>query len=364
MLTAMTAVALSGAILGVTLGLYAGFRAPGVHESVRLYNVLFDRHGVPYAFNYDNREPAAIHREEAMMHRRAPYWFEPRELPRDLEAEFQQFGRDANRPQEAPVQQIEPEVPLAHVDNGELTRDVHGLGRDAATRRSVAALLRRYPAPDIYDAAWSSGLWMKRQGKLENWRIMEDEGTSGFNVFERAVVALTSDDFGSANNTIAIEHGFGVQHVVRVYATVWHAIDQLQAVEDTPEANEALQIDRRRAFARALAECLPGGLNLVCAPGQTQRLLMVLQGFLPDVQIERYDAPAPVNQFLNQQLAYLAREIGDQEDPDEQLVRRHLDQAYMAGRALYVGNNLEELTQQLTDFAKLTYAINDWRPLA
>ena len=91
------------------------------------------------------------------------------------------------------------------------------------------------------------------------------------------------------------------------------------------------------SFVRAAAECSPRGSGLVCAPGQSQRLILVLQGFVPDVQVERYDAPVAVNTFLTQQLAYLGREIAEQENPDEQLIRRHLDEAYMAGRALYVG---------------------------
>jgi hypothetical protein len=156
----------------------------------------------------------------------------------------------------------------------------------------------------------------------------------------------------------------GVDRVpmARICAVIWRAIDRIESPQGTPEATAALQQERRDAFVLALSRCVEDLGHIVCAPGQSQRLVLVLQGYGLGVQVEIYDAPAPVAQFVTMQALQMQQQLGVDGPWPEGAVRRALNEACLAGYAIYQGQDRQNLQQQLVAIAELTYDLNDWQP--
>lgn len=163
-------------------------------------------------------------------------------------------------------------------------------------------------------------------------------------------------------NTLNVpEGGLGAVPMARVCAVIWHAIGTLAAVSQNAQETATLRADRREALVTALGECISPAGDVVCAPGQSQRLVLVLQGCTPGVQVERYDAAAPVAQFVTAQAMSMHHKLG--EGPwDLRVVRGYFDEAYLAGAALYDRAQRDDMAQQLAVLADMTYDLEDWTP--
>jgi hypothetical protein len=255
-------------------------------------------------------------------------------------------------------------LPRAHDAN------VHGLGRDAATRRALAHLL--LADPDI-DVAGSLQILRDHMQTAEQERLPLSQARhrSGVSVLTAARRALGAGP-QRETNVAAITHrgnrlvidARGVDRVpmARICAVIWRAIDRIESPQGTPEATAALQQERRDAFVLALSRCVEDLGHIVCAPGQSQRLVLVLQGYGLGVQVEIYDAPAPVAQFVTMQALQMQQQLGVDGPWPEGAVRRALNEACLAGYAIYQGQDRQNLQQQLVAIAELTYDLNDWQP--
>jgi hypothetical protein len=153
--------------------------------------------------------------------------------------------------------------------------------------------------------------------------------------------------------------GHGIVPMARVAAILWQAIDQLP--DQTAEAT-AIRDERRLAFVAAMAACVDDDGSLVCAPGQAQQLVMVLQGFVPGVQVEHYDAVVAVEEFVKVEELRLRHRLGTAGPFEPEQVRARLDEIYLAGGAVYVGPERDRLRRHLRDLAHMQYDVSDWAP--
>jgi len=282
----------------------------------------------------------------------------------DLQAAM---GPQAGPPRPLAPSQGGPEMlPRAAADN-----NVHGLGRDAAARRAMATLLHRYEALDVNDTLDDLRQFMMRHFERRG-RLAVDLHESGCSVLSAAAKVLGSDvpiarmmplALLHPSNTLAIsEQGFDVVSMARICAVIWHTIGILECPPTDPMGTEALRTERKEAFIRAMSRCLLSPTLLVCAPGQSQRLLMVLQGFVPGMQVEIFDAPAPVAQFVTAQALKLRAQLGEEGPFAAQTVRQSLDAVCLEGHALYQGKERLDMEKQLQDLAFWSYDLEGWAP--
>jgi hypothetical protein len=249
--------------------------------------------------------------------------------------------------------------------------DVHSMGRDRAVRRCVAVLLRRFDAVDVNATLGDLRQFMRQhqdgQGPLTRQR--HESGCSVLNAATRVLGAdvplgrMMSDALLHPQNTLSVcTGGFEIVSMARICAVIWHAIGTLQCPQGNPLGTDGVRTERKEAFLRAMSQCLITPHLFVCTAGQSQRLVMVLQGFVPGVQVEIFDAPASVAQFVTAQALKLQGQLGDDGPFPEDAVRRALDGVCLEGYAIYQGQQREDLEGQLRDLAWWTYDLPNWAP--
>ena len=252
------------------------------------------------------------------------------------------------------------------------TGDVHGLHRDRATRHSIARLLTRAP---VYDAAACQpqhiaeilAYLAHRERQSAHFASAQDPTGAVLVAHARAALELRCPDnflgLLDPTNTLMIDAlGIDTIPMATVCAVIWDAINKLEAHSNKDAETAALRLERRDMFVRALASCMASPRDAVCAPGQAQRLAMVLQGFVPEVHIETYREICSVNQFVAYTLEGLNRHTAQPTNDEPERIRRYLDRSYLEGRAVYQGQKLAQLEEQLRDFVRLTFDIDDWAP--
>lgn len=266
----------------------------------------------------------------------------------------------------APVHPAAGNVPRAG------TQSVHGMGRDQATRRSVTPLIRRYHALDVAATLAEIRAYLVAVGQPGS-RLAHAHHPSGQRAVSAARLALggfaeENTHFRSvahAGNGLTIdEDNLGVQPMARVCAVMWRAIADIEVPPTDELGRERRQEERRDAFILALSRCVEADGHIVCAPGQSQRLVLILQGYVAGVQVEIYDAPAPVAQFVTMQAMGMHQRLGDEPPFDEDAVKAIFNEACMAGYAIYQGPDRVLLQDQFRALISLTYDIENWLPPA
>ena len=295
------------------------------------------------------------------------WWADEPELPQP---------QAQRRPQNVP--HAPPRAPRAQAAgrDGVLPRaqdvNVHGVGRDQATRRAVANLLVAHPHVDVAAALAALRAHMQ-QAEAQRLPLSQAQHRNGRPALEAARRVLgPAQGFGDRGATITDDgnrlnvdnQGLGVVPMARICAVIWHAIDSIESPAGTEAATEALRQERRDALVLALSRCVEDMGHIVCAPGQSQRLVLVLQGYVPGVQVEIYDAPAPVAQFVTMQAMQLQQQLGAEGPWQEDVVRRAFNEACLAGYAIYQGDDRRNLQEQLAAIAELTYDVVGWQPPA
>lgn len=246
--------------------------------------------------------------------------------------------------------------------------DVHATGRDANVRRCVAFLRGRFANVDTEANLRALRAFVQAQ-RHQRTPLAQRRHASGLPLLAAAACVLDGTDnaqqraqFGfphitSANHSIRLDDGTAVP-VADICAIVWHSLGTLRDTRG-PMQTEALQQERRGAFVAALADAMNGHGTILCGPGQVQRMVLVLQGFMDGVAIENYDDAPPVAQYVTYAFARLQAELG--EEPRPEAVRRAFDTAWAAGVVRYAGNSAlavaqrNELAAQFTTLAEMTY---------
>ncbi|ARN85033.1 hypothetical protein [Candidatus Nucleicultrix amoebiphila] len=92
---------------------------------------------------------------------------------------------------------------------------------------------------------------------------------------------------------------YDVVWMANAAARVWHLVNTLKPENPTEESEQKFRHMLQQDFVKALARCIrPNALSRVCDLGKMQRMLCVLQGYVPGIMIDDVEAPVTSDQFL------------------------------------------------------------------
>ncbi len=270
------------------------------------------------------------------------------------------------RPAAAPAPVPQPELARAAAQGV----DVHDAGRDPATRRAVATLL--HLCPDVDEDASIAELTAEiARQEQQRTPLAQRRHECGIPMLQATRRALGLDNgvaFGGYSGVITggNRHNFRLDDgtyipIRRVCATVWHAIHQLREGDVDGEARTLLlREERRDAFFVAIADVINVYNMRVCGPGQTQRMMLVLQGPIEGIAIEDYERIPTVSQFVTYVYNQITADLGD--DPTQAQVQARYDSAYQEGARLLPAPLHPQLLQQLQALAQLDHTLA-WSPM-
>lgn len=247
--------------------------------------------------------------------------------------------------------------------------DVHERGRDPAMRRSLSSLLARYPEVDEAAALDALRAELTRQQRLDSPLARRRHARGGallaaanvaLDPAARAPAGFPAVLDPSPNHMVRLDGGRQVP-LRSICALVWHACEQLEDPRGTQALHEAMRQERKDALLCALGDCITSYGTRVCGPGQAQRMLMVLQGFVDGIQIEDIEeapTPAQVETFLYQQIQ---ADLPD--EPTNAQVQARYDLAYRDGVARLPAAQHEQLRDGLAALAQMDHDYA-WQPRA
>ena len=199
--------------------------------------------------------------------------------------------------------------------------NVHDRGRTPATRASVERLLARF-APENLDVrmqlralqAYISGL-RNAGAPIATQLHASSRNSPGRAPLTQAAAAQRVVRTVLQTAETPADFMFFEFPAGRIVATVWAAIQCLPAERGGTPTAEQVRTERNEALFLALADCVEWSGTVVCGPGQVQRIMIKLQGYYKEVQIEAYDEPPTAADIINVISLRLKAELGEAPEP-------------------------------------------------